>query len=81
VRRWLQLACIVWVSFLRFTRKFCSSNVILFEHQKEALFHISSYLNSIFIKRIFLIFGIRGQGAGAWFRTDFLRKTIGVVLA
>jgi hypothetical protein len=39
--------------------------------QKEALLHLVSQLISVFVKSIFSIFGIRGQGVGAWLRTKF----------
>jgi hypothetical protein len=73
VRRWSQLACIVLVSFLRFMRKYVLRMSSSLQLQKEAHFHLASYLNSVFIKRIFPIFGIKGQGAGVWLHTDFLK--------
>jgi hypothetical protein len=68
------VACMVLVSFIRFTRKSALRMSSSLQLQKESLFHLISYLNSVFIKSIFPIFGIRGQGcAGAWLCTDFLR--------
>jgi hypothetical protein len=62
VRRWVQLACMVLVSFLRFMRKSAHRMSSSLQLQKEALFDIISYLKSVFMQRIFLIFGIRGKG-------------------
>jgi hypothetical protein len=62
VRRWVRLACMVLVSFLRFIRKSALRMSSSLQLQKEALFDIILYLKSVFIKSIFLIFGIRGQG-------------------
>jgi hypothetical protein len=49
--------------------------------QKEAPFYLVSHLIFVFIKSVFSIFGIRGQGVGVWLRTNFLRQKIRVVFA
>jgi hypothetical protein len=68
------IACfMVLVSFIRFTRKSTLRMSSSLQLQKEALFAIISYLKLVFLTSIFLIFGIRGHGAGVWLRTDFLR--------
>jgi hypothetical protein len=52
----------VLVSFIRFTRKSALRMSSSLQLQKEALFVLVLHLNLIFVKSIFLIFGIRGQG-------------------
>jgi hypothetical protein len=73
VRRRLRLAFIVLVCLLRFFRKPALRMSSSLQLQKEALFVLVLSLNLVYVKIIFLIFGFKGQGAGVWLRTDFLR--------
>jgi hypothetical protein len=52
----------VLVSFIRFTGKSTLRMSSSLQLKKEALFALVLHLNLVFVKSLFLIFGIRGQG-------------------